>query len=163
MGDVITPWLSVVFTECFKWEVLHCILDERPSEKVTALGGMLCHIQCTSTLTCTHIVIQYIDPHAQRHPEQTFSGLIWLKGLWIFAEKSSFFSAPHFVSSSWEVIVCKNVPLIWVIAANLYPFPMLRLKIECSWPLAFEILLSLYSSPKLSSFHPVAQRLSPRG
>lgn len=33
---------------------------------------------------------QYIDPHAQRHPEQTFSGLIWLKGLWIFAEKGGF-------------------------------------------------------------------------
>lgn len=41
--------------------------------QVQGLGR--CSVICTS--------IKYTDPAVQRHPEQTFSGLIWLKGLGI--------------------------------------------------------------------------------
>lgn len=90
-------------------------------------GEMHNHMYTQSTYRSTCAKASWADVF---RPDMT-------KGIVNFAEKSSFFFAPHFVSSSWEVIVCKSVPLIDY-GSQLVPNPHVEIKnrvllTSCLW------------------------------
>lgn len=80
--------------------------------------------------------IKYTDPAVERHPEKTFSGLIWLKGLGILLRIALSFLQRSLPLLPGRLSFAKARP--WY--RLRHPFPMLKWKMEHSRPLAIEML-----------------------
>lgn len=121
--------------------------------KMLLKGGGQSHTQ-THSRACT--VIKYIDPSAQRHTVQTFSGLIWLKGLWILLRKALSFFCTTFCPLSLGGYHWQKHALDIGYSSQLVAIP--HAKIENRVLLTSCFRNSSTVTPVLSSFDSTAQR-----
>lgn len=106
--------------------------------QVQGLGR--CSVICTT--------IKYTDPAVQRHPEQTFSGLIWLKGLGILLRIALSF-LQHSLSILPGRLSLQKCALDIGYGSRLAPIPHVQMEngafsTSCHWN-AFSLWLVLLS------------------